>query len=144
MVPAPAVVILVKVILCLLSRSRMRDVTPRRLSYRATIRRGTSENRDQGPTGSSVLVQVLLRNVILRNFPRFHFAFVRIRRILDAADDSGLEGLAFLDELLHALRIGKLGTGQPLNVARLAAGLGTWLPIELRFAGASPASNASR
>ena len=129
-----------------LTASRPRNGFPAATNPARPFARGRSApQRSRGrfrPEGS-VLVQVLLRNVILRNFPRLHFAFIRIRRVLDAADDPGLEGLAFLDGLFHALRIGELGTGQPLNVARLAAGFGAEPSMEYRFADASVGSNAA-
>src|SRR5262245_26828708 len=70
---------------------------------------------------TSVIVQVLMRNVVFWDLACPVSSLVGVARVLDSADDSGLEGLALLDELFDALGIGELGPGEPLDVARLAA-----------------------
>lgn len=82
----------------------------------------------------SVLVQVLLRDIILGNLPRSHFALVGVGRVLDAVDDTCLERLPLLDQLLDALGIGELSSGQPFRIAGLTGRLGAE-PTPIRRAG---------
>src|SRR6266851_1964557 len=64
-----------------------------------------------------VLVEVLLGNVVLGNLPRADSTLVGIGRVLDPADDAGLEGLALFEKFLDALRIRQLGSRESFGVA---------------------------
>src|SRR6202008_2926300 len=74
------------------------------------------------PSGYFV-VQVFLRDVVLGDLARADLSLVGIGRVLDAADDPGLEGLPFLEQLLDALRPLDLGARKAHGVAGLAGGL---------------------
>jgi hypothetical protein len=50
-----------------------------------------------------VFIQVLLGNVVFRNFVRPYFAF--IWNVFDSLYDFGLESVSFFEQLVHALRI---------------------------------------
>src|SRR6185369_10185751 len=73
------------------------------------------------PSGC-VVVQVFLRDVVLGDLARADLALVGVGRVLDAADDPGLEGLPFLEQLLDALRPFDLGTRKAHGVAGLSGG----------------------
>lgn len=70
-----------------------------------------------------VLVQVLLGNVVLGNLPRSDASLIGVGCVLDAADDTGLEGLTLFKQFLDALRIRQLGSRESFGVTRLAARL---------------------
>ncbi len=75
-----------------------------------------------------LFVHVLLGDVILGDLSRSDFTRVGLGRVLDAADHSGFEGLSLFDELLDALRIGKLCSRESLGVSGLAASFRTESP----------------
>src|SRR6185437_15747256 len=60
------------------------------------------------------------RDFVLGNFPRFDFALVGVRSVLDAVNNSRFVVLPVLDKFADALRIRRFYVGQSLNVARLS------------------------
>src|SRR5271156_2140728 len=71
-----------------------------------------------------VLLVVFFRNVVLGNLSRSHFALIRVRSVLDAADNFGLEVLPLFGELFDALGIHIFLPRQSLVIAGLAASAG--------------------
>ena len=65
-----------------------------------------------------VLVEVFERHVVLQNLSGANLPLTAVG-VLDAANDSRLEVLPFLGELLDAFEIGALGIRQSLRIARL-------------------------
>src|SRR5579871_4649859 len=72
-------------------------------------------------TRSSVLVQILLRNVVLRHLAGADFFDVLVRSILHSVDRVRFQILPLFDQLLDALVPGFGLVGQPLGIPGLPA-----------------------
>ena len=68
--------------------------------------------------GELVLLEILERHIILADLLAANLPLTGIG-VFHTCHDTGLEGLAFLDELFHALRVCLLGIRQALRIARL-------------------------
>ena len=76
-----------------------------------------------------VLVLVFVRDVVFGNFASLHFGNVRVGRVLNSVDDSGLVVLSFFRQFANAFRIHIFNAGQSLNIAGLASGAGQTNPL---------------
>src|SRR5271163_2886534 len=72
-----------------------------------------------------LFIQVLLGNVVLRNFMRPYFAFVGVRNVFDAFYNFSFECVSFFEQFVNALGIRALAVRQTLQITGLAAGAGT-------------------
>ena len=69
---------------------------------------------------SLISLLVFGRHVVLRDLSGVNFSYVRVGRILHAADRFGLEGLPLLDQFLDARRAGLREVRESLGVPGLA------------------------
>jgi hypothetical protein len=60
------------------------------------------------------LVQILARNIVFRYLVGTNFLLVSVLSALDTSNDIGFECIAFLEQLVDALRIRNFEVGQPL------------------------------
>jgi hypothetical protein len=68
-----------------------------------------------------VFFQILVRDVVFRNFVRPYLTFIGVRSIFDAFYSLGFERVSFFEQFVHALRIRALTVREALKIARLAA-----------------------
>jgi len=61
--------------------------------------------RPASPTLYSLVVEIFLWHVVLREFSRRNFRHIRVGRALDTANDARLEGLSFFEKFFDAFRI---------------------------------------
>ncbi len=65
----------------------------------------------RGKAGLLILVEVLGGDVVLGDFVGADRLFVGVVGVLDALDGFGFEGVSFLEQLVHAFRIGAFDVG---------------------------------
>jgi hypothetical protein len=53
----------------------------------------------------SLVIEIFLWHVVLREFSRRNFRYIRVGRALDTANDTRLEGLSFFEKFFDAFRI---------------------------------------
>ena len=75
--------------------------------------------RPAAPTLYSLVVEIFLWHVVLREFSCRNFRHIRVGRALDTANDARLEGLPFFQEFFHTLRIRLGGIWYPLGIPGL-------------------------
>ncbi len=83
--------------------------------------RGEFFERAEATSDSLVFIAVFAGNIILWHFVRANFAFVGVVSVLHALHDFGFEGVSFLEQFVHALRIRSFAAGQSLQIPRLPA-----------------------
>ena len=59
-----------------------------------------------------VLVQILIGNVVLRDFMRVHFPRISIVGFLHSRHRAGFKDVTFFNQLIDAFRVRLLGMGQ--------------------------------
>lgn len=62
--------------------------------------------------GPLIFVQILVRNIVLRNFVGVHFLRIFIVRFLYTSHSAGLKDVSFIDQFIDAFRIRLLNPGQ--------------------------------
>jgi len=75
------------------------------------------ENQQDASIGTRNLlffVQIFAGNIVLRHLVRANFLLVSVVSAFDTSNDVGFECIPFLDQLVDALRIRSLETGQSL------------------------------
>ncbi len=71
------------------------------------------------PSLCSLVIEIFLWHVVLREFSRRNFRHIRVRCVLDTANDARLEGLSFFEEFFDTLRIRLGGIWYSLVISRL-------------------------
>src|SRR5580693_4726215 len=71
---------------------------------------------------SLIFFQILVRDVVFRDFVRPYLAFIGVWNIFDALHDFSLEGVSFFEQFVNAFRIRAFAIRQTLQIARLATG----------------------
>lgn len=83
-----------------------------------------------------VLLKILLRDVVLRDFVSMHFTFVVAISVLYAGDHVSLKRIALFKQLVDTLGLCTFNVGQPLQITRKQAGSRfTWFRWKCRDLG---------